>query len=89
MEGTRPVGSDVGARMDYQGDVIETALGVMTTYRIESISPKTGDYQMAWVRRLDGGKLRIVAAGDLLDGMRVLQVDSARFAVRTNQGEIR
>lgn len=66
----------------------QSSLGIVTAYKIESIHPRTGEHQMAWVRS-GNGKLRIVAAGDTLDGMRVISVDATKFSVRTNQGEIR
>ena len=57
-------------------------------YKIESIYPRTGEFQQAWVR--DGaGRLRVVRAGDTLDGLRIESVDFKQHAVKTSDGTIR
>lgn len=66
----------------------KTAAGVLSSYKIESISPQHGEHQMAWVRN-SAGHLKVISAGDTYEGMRVQKVDASRFVVQTSQGEIR
>jgi hypothetical protein len=63
-------------------------LGLLGEYRIESIEPKYGEFQNAWIRSRSG-QLRVVTSGDSVDGARILKVDGSSYTVQTTQGVIR
>jgi hypothetical protein len=68
--------------------VEQAGTATLTGYRIESIEPRFGEHQNAWIRSRDG-RLRVVSAGDAFDGGRVVQVDGASYRVQTTHGVIR
>lgn len=83
-------GASVPSRRPSKAEQVEADLGRLTRYKVLSIWPRTGEFQQAWVTRSDSSaKVYIVRAGDELDGMLVLAVDSVANRVRTNYGEIR
>ncbi len=67
----------------------EVGQGVLRQYRVMSIWPRNGEFQQAWIKDEPTGRIHIVRVGDVLDGMRVLSVDSKTNAVRMDQGEVR
>ncbi|MEJ8837587.1 hypothetical protein [Ramlibacter sp. AN1133] len=73
---------------DVASDVEQSASAVLVGYRVESIEPRFGEHQNAWVRRRDG-RLVVLSAGDAFEGGRVTRVDGAAFQVQTTNGVIR
>ncbi|HWS26695.1 MAG TPA: hypothetical protein VN259_09025 [Xanthomonadales bacterium] len=83
-------GASASSRKPAQTERVEAGLGQLSRYKVLSIWPRTGEFQQAWISSAGSpGKVYIVRAGDELDGMRVLSVDSAANRVQTNHGEIR
>lgn len=74
--------------VESEGVAERVSTGQLTGYRVESIDPKFGEFQLAWVRTRSGA-LRVVTTGDTIDGARVTRVDGSSFSVQTTQGVIR
>jgi hypothetical protein len=66
----------------------ESAVASLTSYRIVSIYPRSGEFQQAWLRA-PSGRMVVVGVGDELDGARVQAVDFTQHVVKTSQGQIR
>lgn len=77
--------SDQGKAPDGTRDGVA---GTLVRYRVMSIYPRVGEFQQAWIRETDSGRIFIVSAGDKIDGMQVKRVDASAYVVTTTQGEI-